>query len=162
MTICNLFGRREIHTDEDYKRLLLRRQRFYIVLMLLGLTTMAIAFLAEFLAWNVTLSANALGFYCGAGTGATFATIVFLIRTRRMMKNPEAIRKARIKETDERILEIGRHAAVVAGYVLLIVLYLVCLIGGLFYPELLMILAGLISVFLLAYSVSFAIYNKRM
>ena len=162
MTICNLFGSSGIHTDEDFKRLLLRRQRFYLVLMLLGLTTMTIAFLAEFLAWDVTLSANALDFYSGVGTGATFATVVFLIRTRRMMKNPEAIRRARIRETDERTLEISRRAAVAAGYVLLIVLYLVCLIGGLFYPELLMLLAGLVSVFLLTYSVSFAIYNKRM
>lgn len=160
--ICNKFGSLDIHTDEGYLRVLRRRQRFFIGMLILGVITFSIAALAELLAWNVSLTSHTLGFYSGVGTGLAFGAAVFLVRLRRTMKNPEKLRKARIAATDERTLDISRRALAAAGYVLILALYLACMIGGLFYPELLIILAGLACIFLVSYVISYFIYNKLM
>lgn len=160
--ISKTFGHPDLHTDEGYLRVLRRRQRFFIGMLILGIITFSIAALAELLVWNVSLTSHTLGFYSGVGTGLAFGAAVFLVRLRRTMKDEKKLRKARISETDERTLEISRRALAVAGYVLLTALYLACLIGGLFYPELLIVLAALACIFLVTYVVSYFIYNKLM
>lgn len=161
-TICTAFSCTDIHTDEGYRKVLLRRRRFFISLLLLGIVTFSVAALAEFMEWNVTLSSHTLGFYSGVGAGLTFGAIVFLVRLHRTMKDEKALRKSRIAATDERTQEINRRSLAVAGYALLIALYLTCLIGGLFYPELLAVLGGLAFVFFGTYLISYFIYNKIM
>ena len=156
------FGGRKIRTDDDYRRVLLRRQRFFIGMLIIGIFTGAIAACAEFLEWDVTLSSHTLGFYSGVGTGLSFGAIVLLVRLRRTLKNDEFLRKARIRETDERTQDINRRALAVAGYALLIAVYLICIIGGLFYPQLLTVLGVLACVFLMTYVISCFIYNKIM
>lgn len=156
------FNSSAIHTDEDYLKVLRRQQRLFIGMMILGIITFAVAALAEVLSRDISLSSRSLGFYSGVGTGLTFGSAIFLLRLRKAMKDPEALRKARIKATDERTLDISRRSLAAAGYALLIAVYLACLIGGLFYPELLMILAGLACVFLMTYVISYFIYNKMM
>lgn len=161
-TICSYLGSADVHTDEGYRKVLLRRQRFFVGMLIMGVVTCTVAAMAEFLDWDVALSSHALGFYSGMGTGAAFGAGVFLFRLRRTMRDPDRLRKARIAATDERTLEISRRALAAAGYVLLLAVYLVCIIGGLFYPEMLMALAVLAMVFLLAYIVSYLIYNRIM
>ena len=161
-TFCNSIGCADVHTDEDYRKLLLRRQRTYIGMMILGIVTFAVATLAEILSWDIALSSRDLGFYCGMGTGVTFGALVFLMRVRRSLKSPEKLHAARIKATDERMLEISRRSIAAAGYALLIAVYLACLIGGLYYPVLLTALAILAGIFLITYMMSFFIYSKKM
>ena len=161
-TICRSFSCENVHTDEDYLRVLRRQKRLFIGMMILGIITFAVAALAEFLSWDISLDSHSLGFYSGAGTGMTFGSAVFLLRLRKAMRDPKALREARIKATDERTLDISRRSLAAAGYALLIAVYLACLIGGLFYPELLMILAGLALVFVGTYAISYFIYNKLM
>ncbi len=161
-TICSNFGCSGIHTDEDYLKVLRRRQRFYIGMLVLGLMTSAITGLAELFELHYIMSPRQFGFYCGVGGGLTGGAVVFLLRNHQAMRDPQKLREARIKATDERTLDISRRALAAAGYALLIAVYLACLIGGLFYPELLMILAGLACVFLATYVISFFIYNKMM
>ena len=160
--ICSGFGCSNIHTDEDYLRILRRRQRFFIGMLILGIVTFAIAVLAEFTEWDVSLSSHMLNYYSGVGTGLISGALVFLWSNRQTMKDPEKLRKSRITATDERMQEINRRALAVAGYALLIAVYLVCLIGGPFYPELLTVLAGLAFVFIATYLIGTFIYNKLM
>ena len=161
-TICSLFGCQNAHTDEEYCGILRRRQRIFIAMLLLGVVTFAAAGAAELFSWNVALDSHALGFYSGIGTGMAFGAATLLIRLRRTMKDPDALRKARIRDTDERVAEIGRRATATAGYTLLIAVYLLGIIGGMFYPQLLILLAVLPMIFLLAYLISAFIYNKIM
>lgn len=160
--ICSAFGCGAVHTDEDYLKVLRRQQRLFIGMMILGIITFAVAALAEVLSWDISLNSHSLGFYSGVGTGLTLGSAIFLLRLRKAMKDPKALREARIKATDERTLDISRRSLAAAGYALLIAVYLACLIGGLFYPELLMVLAGLACVFLTTYVISYFIYNKLM
>lgn len=161
-TFCNSIGCADVHTDEDYKKMLLRRQRLYIGMMIFGILTFAVATIAEVFSWEIALSSRDLGFYCGMGTGVTFGAAVFLLRLRKALKNPDVLHAARIKATDERMLEISRRSIAAAGYALLIAVYLACLIGGLYYPVLLTALAILAGVFFIAYLLSFFIYSKKM
>ena len=161
-TICSLFGCRTAHTDEEYRSILSRRERTYLIMLILGIVTFAAAGAAELFSWNVALDSHALGFYSGIGTGMAFGAATLLIRLRKTLKDPDALRKARIRDTDERVAEIGRRATATAGYALLIAVYLLGIIGGMFYPQLLLLLVVLPLVFLLAYLISAFIYNKIM
>ena len=152
----------DVHTDQEYLLVLRRQQRFYYGMLIVGILTMTIACMAEIFQWDTALTSYQYGFYSGAGGGLIGGAVVFLLRVRRTMKNPEKLRKARIAATDERTLDISRRALAAAGYVLLLALYLACMIGGLFYPELLIILAGLACIFLVTYVISYFIYNKLM
>ena len=158
--ICNTFSCTDVHTDDDYMKVLRGRHCLFIVMLVIGLITSSIAAMAEFLNWDVKLSSHILGFYTGVGSGITFAAAIFLLRLRKIIKDPKLLRSERIKATDERVREISRRSLAAAGYVLLIAVYLVCLIGGLFYPELLAVLAILACVFVAALAISYFIYNK--
>ena len=161
-TICSLFSCRTAHTDDEYRNVLRRRQRSFVAMLLLGIVTFAAAGAAELFSWNVALDSHALGFYSGIGTGMAFGAATLLIRLRKTLKDPDALRKARIRDTDERVAEIGRRATATAGYALLIAVYLLGIIGGMFYPQLLLLLVVLPMVFLLTYLISAFIYNKTM
>ena len=161
-SICSSIRSTNIHTDEDYRRVLRRQQNIYYVMMIVGGITCVIAAMAEIFQWETALTSYHYGFYSGAGGGLVAGAVVFLLRTRRTMNDPQKLRKARVAATDERTLDISRRALAAAGYVLLISLYLACMIGGLFYPVLLMVLATLVCIFLAAYLISYFIYNKLM
>lgn len=161
-SICSSMRCTDVHTDEDYLCVLQRQQRFYIGMLIVGILTMTIACLAEIFHWETALTSYQYGFYSGAGGGMIGGALVFLLRIRQRMKSPEKLRKARVAASDERTMEISRRAMAAAGYVLLLALYLTCMIGGLFFPEFLIVLAGLACVFLLTYVISFFIYNKLM
>ena len=161
-TICSAMRPHEVRTDEDYLRVLRRRRRIYIGMLFLGIVTFFAAEFAVVLKWNIALETFHLGFYSGVGTGMAFGAAVLLLRNHKAMKDPKRLRTERIQYTDERVQEISRRAIAAAGYALLMAVYLVCLIGGMFYPELLMLMAGLAGVFLLTYVISFFVYNKIM
>lgn len=61
------------------------------------------------------LSDYAQGFYLGAAWGITAGALVLLVRTQYLISHPQAQRKAKIKETDERQMHIARTAAQFAG-----------------------------------------------
>ena len=46
-----------------------------------------------------------LGVYCGIGVGLICSGIVFLIRNKRLMKDEEKLKEARLQVTDERNME---------------------------------------------------------
>lgn len=159
---CSSFDCTEVHTDEEYRVVLRRRQWIYYGMLIAGVVTVIAAALAEMRIWNIAASSYQTGFYSGVGGGLVGGAVVFLLRSRKTMQDPERLHKARIAATDERVAEISRRALAMAGYILLMALYLVCIICGLFYPEMLMVLALLAMVFLLAYVISYIVYNRLM
>ena len=152
----------DIHTDEDYLEVLRRQRWSCFVVLMLGVVTLVVAGLVQYLDWEVALSSNVVIFYGGVGTGVTTGALVRLIRLHKTMKAPARLRRERVAATDERIVEIKRKAAASADYVLRIAVYLVGLVGGLFVPELLIVLGLLSAVFAVAYAVSCYIYNRIM
>lgn len=96
----------------DYDKTLKLRQLWCAAMVAVGL----VGFICYALfVPNSSLSDHAQGFYLGAATGLFVGGLVLLWKTRRVMHNPEAKRKARIEETDERRSLILSKACVFAG-----------------------------------------------
>ncbi|NBI09523.1 hypothetical protein D1641_05735 [Colidextribacter sp. OB.20] len=96
----------------DYGKSLKQRRWAAIAMLCIGLVGFACWFL---LVPNSPLSEHAQGFYLGAASGITAGALVLLIRTQYLITHPQAQRKAKIKETDERERKIVHTAFEVAG-----------------------------------------------
>lgn len=96
----------------DYGKSLKQRRWAAIGMLCIGLVGFVCYFL---LVPDSGLSDHAQGFYLGAATGITAGALLLLIRTQYLLTHPQAQRKAKIKETDEREMQIARTAAQMAG-----------------------------------------------
>ena len=96
----------------DYGKSLRQRRWAAIGMLCVGLVGFSCYFL---LIPDSGLSDYAQGFYLGAATGITAGALVLLIRTQYLITHPQAQRKAKIKETDERERKIVHTAFETAG-----------------------------------------------
>lgn len=103
-----------------------------------------------------------LGIYLGVGAGLIVAAIGLGIKHKRLMKNEEKLKKARLEMGDERIQEIGKKAFRMAAWIMILSMYGIMLVGGLFYPVLAKTLVIVICLFFIAYTICYHIYEKRM
>lgn len=148
-------------TNEEYKLVIKKRIKFMIGIIAIGIITTAVALYAE-LYMDAVISGHMLGFYTGVGTGLVVAGIIMLIKNRMLLGNEEKLKESRLRDTDERIQEIGNKAFRVATYVMLIAIYVTILIGGIFIPEIIKILMFIVCAFLLAYAIAFKYFNNKM
>ena len=98
----------------NYEKSLRQRRWVAIGMLCIGLVGFVCYFL---LVPDSSLPEYAQGFYLGAATGITAGALVLLLRTQYLMTHPKAQRKAKIKETDEREMQIVRTAAQAAGVI---------------------------------------------
>ena len=96
----------------DYKKSLKQRRWAAIGMLMIGLVGFVCYFL---LVPDSHLSVHVQGFYLGAASGITAGALILFIRTQYLLTHPQAQRKAKIKETDEREMHIMRTAAQIAG-----------------------------------------------
>ena len=96
----------------DYERSLLQRRWAAIGLLVIGLAGFACYFL---LVPDSDLPEYAQGFYLGAASGITAGALFLLVRTQYLITHPQAQRRAKIKETDEREMQIIRSATQIEG-----------------------------------------------
>lgn len=96
----------------DYEKSLRQRRWAAIALLAVGLVGIVCYFL---LVPDSGLPDFVQGFYLGAAVGIVAGALILLIRTQYLISHPQAQRKARIKETDERQMHIARTAAQFAG-----------------------------------------------
>ena len=97
----------------DFDRSLRRRRLMALGLLAVGITGLACYFL---LVHNSeVLSDHARGFYLGAATGICLGALILLIRMQYLLTHPEARKKARVQEQDEREKSIINQAFQFAG-----------------------------------------------
>lgn len=156
-----LFCSSKAKTNEEYRQVIKTRMNRMILLLGIGLLTVVISIVAQ---QNdaFSISDQMVYVYRGAGSGLAFAAIVLWLRNKKILQDEQKLKESRLSNTDERLQEIGRISFRIASLTLLIALYLVGLIGGLFYPILMDVLSGLVCVFLVVYFVTFKMYEKRM
>ena len=109
----------------DYKKSLKQRRWAAIGMLVIGLVGFVCYFL---LVPDSHLSEHAQGFYLGAASGITAGALFLLIRTQYLITHPQAQRKARIKETDEREMQIARTSAQIAGALTIFAASVACFI----------------------------------
>lgn len=97
----------------DYDRSLRRRRLMAFGLLAVGITGLLCYI---FLIHNSeVLSDYARGFYLGAASGITIGSVVLLVRMQYLLTHPEARKKAKIHEQDEREKAIINQAFQFAG-----------------------------------------------
>lgn len=96
----------------DYGKSLKQRRLWAIGMLIIGLVGFVCYFL---LVPDSNLPDYAQGFYLGAASGITTGALFLMVRTQYLITHPQAQRKAKIKETDEREMQITRSAAQIAG-----------------------------------------------
>ena len=97
----------------DYERSLRRRRLTGFGLLAVGLTGL-VCYLLLIHDSNV-LSDYARGFYLGAASGITIGSVFLIVRVQYLLTHPEARKKARIQEQDEREKAIMNQAFQFAG-----------------------------------------------
>lgn len=133
--------------------MLKKRQVIFYLFVLAGLATEGLVLFLMFCT-QMTFSEYQLGYLTGLGVGLIFAGVVWLVRIRRRMANEEKLKEFRLKETDERELEVDSLALRTTAKLLLVVLYVLLIVAGVFEKEELMhVCFGLVALFLLCYAV---------
>ncbi len=98
----------------DYEKSLKQRRWAAAGMLAVGLVGLVCYFL---LVPDSGLPDFAQGFYLGAAGGLSVAAVTLLVRTQYLITHPQARREARIRETDEREMQIARTSAQLAGTV---------------------------------------------
>ena len=148
-------------TNEEYKKIIKTRMNLMILVFLLGLATIIVTLLMEYV-WKVNMASRMLSFYCGIGTGISAAAAIIWIKHRLLLNNEEKLKESRLSNSDERLQEISHKSLEIAGLILLIGLYVSCLIGSFFYPELMKLLAVLVWVYVLGYFITYKVLQHKM
>ena len=159
--MLGLFCSSKANNNEEYRKVIRIRMNRMILILIVGVITLVFALIAIYV-WKITGKDQTLGVYMGLGSGLIFGAGCFLIKYNLILKNEEKLKIDRLNNTDERIQEISNKSYKIATMILLVGLYAVGLIGGIFYPVLQQVLLFLICLFLLGYMVSYKIYERRM
>lgn len=149
------------NNNEEYRKVIEKRMRLIALLFVIGSITLIVGLLAKYV-WLVKIEDKILGFYTGVGFGLVFAAVILWIKNKIILADEEKLKKSRLMNTDERINEINNNAFKAASIALLVALYAIGLIGGMFNPILAEVLFILVCVFLLTYVISYKIYGKTM
>ena len=103
----------KLFDTSDYDRSLRRRRLMSLGLLAVGITGIVCYFLL--IHNSDVLSDYARGFYLGAASGITIGSVILLIRMQYLLTHPEARKKAKIQEQDEREKAIINQAFQFAG-----------------------------------------------
>lgn len=152
----------EVHTDDEYRRFIRRRIALMWMFVAAGVVAVAVAAAVVVFRKDSADYDYMTGYYTGVGFGLIGAAAVFLIRFYRMLKNDAKLRRSRIESFDERSVEASRRALCIASYAVMCVVYVTCLIVGLFWYPATQILLAYVSLLLIIYFVVYKILMKRM
>lgn len=148
-------------TNEEFRKVLQKRNICSIATIVVGLAASVTAFLAS--EKGITaLSDHILGVYCGVGCGLAAAALILLIKNLRILKDENKLKKSRLEQYDERLQEINQKAINMAAMVMIFFAFAGGLIGGIFYPVLIKALLIIVYVFLFSYLIAYAVYKKSM
>lgn len=101
-------------TGGDFEKSLKMRRTAALAMLAVGLVGLGCYFR---LVPDSSLSEYAQGFYLGAAAGITGGSLVLLFRSLYLLTHPEARKRAKIQETDERTVHINRSAFMAAGFI---------------------------------------------
>lgn len=147
-------------SNEEYKKHIVKRMYLLFGFFVIGLITIGVLVYAELS--KIRIADYAQGFYYGVGSALIVASIILIIKNRLLLKDENKLRKARIDSSDERNIEISTSSMKIAVFVLLVAIYFVMLIGGIWYPILTKTLSMLVILFMFVYIVAYKIISKRI
>ena len=148
--------------NEEYRAVLKKCRIKMCLCILAGMATVGISLFVHFCT-RIELSDYRLGFLLGMGSGLALGGAVGLWKIRRRLADEEKLKECRLKETDERELEVASLALRGAARLVLGALYVLLVLGGLFKnDELMWVCWGLIGIFLLSNIVLRKYYETKI
>lgn len=161
MRVKGIFCQTKAATNEEYRKELKRKNWKLGLLSAVGIAVFVTAFLAQHCGY-AELPEYMMGVYCGAGAGIALAGLALIVKNMILLGNEERLKQSRLKNSDERIQEIGTLALKAAFQVMMLVALAGGLIGGIFYPILVKAVLFITYVFLFSYLIACRVYEKRM
>lgn len=159
----NLFSPRcKAKNNAEYRAVLKKRQVLYCLYILSGAVMEGLVLYLEFCA-GMTFAEYRLGFLLGLGAGMILGGTVGVVRIRRRMTDEEKLKKFRLRETDERDLEVDSLALRATAKTVLVALYAALIIAGMLErDELMYFCFGLVVLFLSGYAVFRKYYGTKI
>ncbi|WP_265458998.1 hypothetical protein [Enterococcus sp. HY326] len=151
---------KNVHNDQDYIEYLKMRSCLSFGFVLLGIILAVTFFLAERHSL-VQLSSYFKGFYSGMASSLVAIGIIRPLKNYRIIQQPALVKKMRIRDTDERNVDLSTRALKIASTFQLIAAYVMILIGPFYNKALVIIGTGLILIFIFAYWISYAILKNK-
>lgn len=148
-------------TDKDYKKVLKKRIYLFYIMMALGTITLALsiifstgsyAYLSDFLS----------GVYSGVGSALIALSVIFIIKTRKILKDEIKLKQKRLEEQDERNQMITQKAIYSAAIILNILVYIGLMIAGIFNLVVFWTLWIVLVVFMLTFIILQVYYRKKL
>ena len=161
MKIRGIFCGTTARTNEEYKKVLKRRNGWMIALVIMGAFIAAMALMVQN-SGTAALPEYILGVYCGFGTGLVLAGIILFVRNLILMKDENKLKQSRLENSDERLLEIGNKASMTAIKIMLLVGITGGLVAGIYEQVLIKALLFMIYVFFFSYIAAFAFFKRKM
>ncbi len=146
-------------TDEEYRIVLKKRRKFIPVLILLGALSIVVSM---FLLQMEDEKAFVSGLYMGLGCGILAVSVVWFVRLRNLLKDEKKLRMKRLKETDERNIQVTLKAHYTAGVLLILTGYVIMLVSGFFSMEVFWTVWGLIMLYFILFIAGRLVYEKKM
>lgn len=159
--MLGMFCSSDCKTNEEYKGVIKGRILLFIGIVILGLITLVITLLGDRYL-NLNISENIISTYLGFGTGLTVVGVLLLVKNISILNNEEKLRKVRISNTDERNKEISLKSSKIALGFMLVTMYLVALIGGIWYPVITEVLFFIICLFLVVYLIAYKVISRKI
>ena len=144
----------------DYERSLRRRRLAGVGLIALG--ALGCLCYALFLREGGALSDYARDFYLGFSCGLALAGAVVLIRSQYLLGRPQARRRARIREQDERSHTIAAHACQFAGLLTFYLCAAALLVAVAVNHTIAMVLLTVMAVYAAAFVCAGVVLSKRL
>lgn len=141
---------------------ILKKRLFYLWIMFSAGLVAAILGFIVFWFELFNIEAFQAGILSGFGLGLIAGSITGMFRIRKTMSSEDKLKESRLKETDERELALNSKAFRMSAYIVLICLYILMIVGGIFEPIIMYVCSFLIGIFLISYYLLRLHYQKTM
>jgi hypothetical protein len=159
--ICLFENASNIKTNDDFRKVIKRKNKIMLLLIIIGGITILAAGLAA-LTGLLDSDSYLCGLYFGLGTGLILAGIMKLLQHKKILYNEELLKRERLKYTDERNQAIAGKAVQTSLFILLFLVYMGMLIGVFYSRTIFYCYWSVIIAFLLLYSICTKYYTHKM
>lgn len=145
-------------TDEEFADVLRKRRNFIPVMAMAG----AAAIAASTFLLRSEERAFLAGLYMGLGCSLLAVCVVWFLKIRSILKDEKKIRMRRLKEADERNIQVTMKAHYTAGALLIAVGYAVLLVAGFFSMEVFWTVWTFVMLYFVLFVIGRVFYERKM
>lgn len=146
-------------SDEEYREKLIRRKRFIPVMVLAGAAAIVVSCV---LLRSGEEQAFLAGLYMGVGVGVLVVSMVGFLKIRSVLRDEKKLHMKRLKESDERNIQVTLKAHYTAGVLMIMAGYVTMLVSGFFSMEVFWTVWVLVMLYFVLFAAGRLFYNKKM